>query len=132
MSDPSVTPRVPITLDRERNLSYPLPSLFAFEDATGVCVYAGVTTTELLGIAEGDTLTKEQARKCLQRVIDLCWAGLIAEDPALTKEQVGRWIYMGNMFAVRDKCIEAMFATLPQRSKDEAENESPLAQTGPA
>lgn len=92
---------------KRRRLSYPLPSIFAFEDVSGLDI--------INRDPKSDNVSKiNSVRKRLARAIDLLWAGLIAEDETLTRKQVANWVTFKNLDEVDAKTGEAFAAYLPE------------------
>ena len=121
-------PRVTVMLDRERELKYPLPSIWVFEDLTGLDVLSGGLTTaeEFYG---GTVERPATIRQRMNRVVDMLWAGLLADDPAITREFVLKYVYPRDLPALDDKCAKAFLAALaPARAAiSEDASGSPLA-----
>jgi len=121
VKDSPIEKSVEITLGGQPwQLSYPLPALWAFEDATGVDLTAGFDEEKVFG---------KGFRQRTERLAILCWAGLVTFHPELKREQVANWIFIGNLKYVEDKAAEALFSTLPgAEPKEEATQERPLAE----
>jgi hypothetical protein len=119
-------PEVKITLDKERVLKFPVPSIWAFEDLTGIDITgAGIRDEE-----EFYGGTKDQPatlRQRLNRVIDLIWAGLLDDDPEIKREFVAKFVYLRDIQRLDELCAKAFFAALVS-PKAEGENSGPLAE----
>lgn len=102
-----ITPAVEILLDRPRHLHFDFNALVALEKATGRNVLADGLVSDA-GSGAGLKVSAADLRAML-------WAGLLRDDPALTLEQAGRLIDVGNMGYVSDKIAEAWAFSLPAK-----------------
>ena len=82
---------VEIVLDKPRNLRYDFNALSEIEDKLGVPL------TEIG--------TKATSAKAIRSIL---WIGLKHEDKALTEEQVGAMVDIGNLDEVQKKLGEAL------------------------
>jgi hypothetical protein len=137
--DSPIPEKITVMLDHERDLKYPLPSIFAFEDLTGLPVLEGgvKNAEEFYGGTEGKPAGMRQR---IKRICDVLWAGLIRDDASLTREQVEKIVQQqlndrsaadGLLFIqeLDERCGKAFFASLA-KPKAEAEKTDPLAETG--
>lgn len=106
-----LTPSVQITLDKERNLILDLNAMVAFEKASGKTLFGAVT------------ISAEYLR-------DMLWACLLAEDPAITPDDVGRLVSMGNLSYVTEKVSELLNLSLPESEGGEAGDPLPGSESG--
>lgn len=102
----SVRPEITIVLDRPRKLIYDFNALAAYEEATGKNVLAG-------GITANMTIRDLRA---------LIWAGLIADDPELTVEQVGRLLHLGNLADVQRQVFAGLRAAIQTDEEGEGDD----------
>lgn len=130
-TDPTKTD-FPIKLgDKEFTVCYPVPSIWAFEDASGISLLTGVLTAqELLG---------ENLRQSMERTACLLWAGMLVHHPDVASNddeatrkrtllRVGRLLFPRDLDRVRDEVLVAFFAALPRIKIAEAQaGEGPLA-----
>jgi hypothetical protein len=108
----------PITLaGKEYILSYPIPSIWAFEDVSGSDIMSG-------GISRDEILSMS-VRKRMDWVISLLWAGLIAHQPEMTRAAVASLVYFKDIAKIESRVVEAFQASLP--SVAEAADADPLA-----
>ena len=94
----SVLPVAKVTLDRERRLCFDYGAWIRLEEATGRSV------VELLDPRYISSATG---------VRDLLWAGLLHEDPDLTREQVTGMLTIGRLVELQRTIAEAVNASMP-------------------
>lgn len=105
-----VNPGVKIALNgKERTLKLDLNAMVAFEEATGKSLMSG---------------TFKSSKMSPKELRAMLWACLIHEDEALTPQQVGSWITVGNLMEVTGKLNEAFEVAMPE---GEGKKTSPLA-----
>lgn len=92
---------------KERRLKYPLPSIFALEDATGVDIINGDQES-------AKKVSSKNRREMLNYAISMLWAGLIADEPALSRDEVARWVHFRNLEEVQVKTAAAFIAWMPE------------------
>jgi len=115
-TDPTVV-EFPITLGKKTfTLTFPVPSVWAFEDATGLDITSGeLKVKDIMG---------DKPKLQMQRTITLLWAGLLAKHPEVasnatpadrqkTMDAVGRFVYFKNLGEITAKVFEAFMATIP-------------------
>ena len=95
----SITPTVKVTLDKERSLKFGYGAYIALEEATGK------TIGELL---HPRNLTSATG------VRDFIWAGLLHEDPDLTREQVADMLSFDRLVELQTKIAEAIKNSMPK------------------
>lgn len=120
VKDSPFEPDFKITLGgKEMILSFPMPAVWAFQDLTGIDLSAGISKEVLMG----GTL-----REQIERMIALCWAGLVVKQPDVTREQVASWVYVRNVESVGVQVVQALGAAFPESEKKEgdAEEAAPL------
>jgi hypothetical protein len=110
---PSVVKSVPITLDRERHLRLDLNAIVEFEQAAGISIIK-IDFTALP----------------MAHLRALLWACLLGEDPALTQQQVGEMIHVGNMAEMSEALGRVFGASAPEPDKSADPNGSPAPSTG--
>jgi hypothetical protein len=64
-----------IKLDKKRKLKFTMKSLIEFEERTGLTFLEGITKLQ-------------SGKISLKIIFDFLWAGLLADDPALTQEEL--------------------------------------------
>lgn len=104
-----VNPGVKITLDKERTLKLDLNAMVSFEEATGVSLMRG---------------TFKSSKMSPRELRAMLWACLLHEDEALTEQQVGSWITVGNLMEITGKLNEAFEVSMPE---SEGKQPVPLA-----
>jgi hypothetical protein len=111
---------VEIELDKPRRLRYTLGCLIALEESCGIFL------TELEG-----------AKKSPRLLRDLLWAGLIDEDPGLTREAVGGLVGMAELAGIWNAVTRALGAGLGELTRPDpsgppqaAGGENPPIETG--
>lgn len=82
---------VPITLDKERHLAYPVMSLIRLKKEYGIQL---------------SDLQDEEKAQDLETILAVIWAGLIHEDKDLTLEDVGYMIDVTDLPAISEKLTE--------------------------
>lgn len=111
---------------KDFTLSYPIPSVWAYEELAGVDLTSGTDKrTPEERLAEHSAKTFKDRMK---DVGDLLWAGLIANQPEVKREDVEALVMALNFrqFGELNKRVaEAFAASLPQAT----EEASPLAET---
>lgn len=110
---PSENEAVTIELDRVRTVRYTFRSLVALEKATGQSMLDGGA---LLALVQKPTATALRS---------YLWAGLIADDPALTLEQTDDLIPLSGGKLI--EIVEAVISAWNLCFGVKAEPESPLA-----
>ena len=120
LNDSPFTPEIKVQLNgKEFTLSFPIPAIWAAEDATGI------------GIMNGEIflkLPKMNARERSEMIVKIGWAGLITNHPELTLEQLGKMLYPATIIGFEAKMAEALSASMPKpEQKDEGDAKSPLA-----
>ena len=108
---PPTAPIVSITFDRERHMRLDFNALARAESITGKSAL------------DLDKPSATQMRALL-------WACLVDEDPALTIEQVGSWIHLGNLEAIKRSLDALTQVALPEEVKG-ANGQGPLAPSAP-
>lgn len=83
--------QVPITLDKERTLAFPLMSLVRLKKEYGI---------------ELKDLQDEKKAQDIETILTVIWAGLIHEDRELTVEDVGYMIDITELPEVSEKLSE--------------------------
>jgi hypothetical protein len=113
--DPSELPTREITIGKKsRVLSYPLPSLWAFEDKTGLDLTAGVKVTDF---GSGSKFTKN--------ITALVWAGLLDSEPEITLESVGKMVHPRNFLYIQKAALEHLIESM----KEPGDSPDPLAES---
>lgn len=82
---------VAITLDKERNLAYPIMSIIRLKNEHGL---------------ELKDLTDEKKAQDIEVILKVIWAGLIHEDKELTVEDVGYMIDITELPEISAKLTE--------------------------
>ncbi|GAB6174507.1 hypothetical protein JCM15765_39850 [Paradesulfitobacterium aromaticivorans] len=100
MSD-VIPKKVPIELDKKRNLVYDLNALSALEETYGAV----------------DQAFAEVEKGSAKAIRALLWAGLISEDPELTQSQAGTLVGLSGLTLVSQKILEAVEAALPDPNR---------------
>lgn len=98
MSNVMKVTKVPIELDKERNLAFDLNAFCALEEIYGSQQKAV------------DALSKNS----IKAIRAFLWAGLIHEDEALTEKQVGAMISATDVQFVAEKLLLAVSGNLPE------------------
>lgn len=106
-------PTVPIELDKPRHLCMDFNAIAAIEEKTG---------RNLLKKGGWDDMSTRDLRAVI-------WACLLTEDPALTIEQVGAMIHMGNMEYLTGKFGELLQAAKGTGGSAEPERPTVTAQS---
>jgi hypothetical protein len=102
-----ITPVVTVMLDKERHLRFDLNALVDIEEGTGKSL-ADV-------FSAGNRIPLKDFRTVL-------WAGLKAEDPSLTQEQVGALVGAENFTELNDSVDRAFSASQPEPTEGEPKN----------
>jgi hypothetical protein len=92
--------KVPITLDKERNISFPLMSLIRLKKEFGI---------------ELKDLEDEEKAQDIEVILAIIWAGLIHEDKELTIEDVGYMIDITELPEISEKLAE-IFESMNQKN----------------
>ena len=123
----------------EYTLVYPIPSLFAFEDATGLELFNGEV--------KGEDLLGRNFRERCEKVTWMLWAGMLVKHPdmakntspevrAATHAKVANLLYLGNVNYVV-KIVEVAFMASVASAAEESptgeggESEPPLPEASP-
>lgn len=96
----SVIKKIPVQLDRERTLVYDYAAILALEEVAGVNLLQGVDLNAVFGSAKG--------------VRDFLWAGLLHEDPDLTREQVTALLSFDRIVEVGAAITTALNEAMPK------------------
>lgn len=113
MASNQASPRVMISLDKERTIVFDLNAMCRYEEVTGKNLFDGSITTENLTSAKD--------------LRALLWACLAADDGDLTLEQVGALITIHNMVNIQTKLNEAIEVATPKAKKEGKKDKSPLS-----
>jgi hypothetical protein len=89
--------KIPVTLDKERNLVFDLNAFCELEDRFG-------STKEAFAALDSGSM---------KAIRTMLWAGLVHEDESLTEKQVGSMISMNNIGDIANKIAEAMSEAMP-------------------
>ena len=100
----NVIPLIEVELDKVRHFRFDLNALASIEEKTGQSLLNGF----------------DMAKLKMNDLRAFVWGGLIHEDAALTVEQVGSLIHMGNLADVSEKLREAFGVSAPPPSEDDA------------
>ena len=95
----SIAPKIKVTLDRERTLWFSYNAFIALEEATGHSIMAGI-----------DPKVFQSARG----IRDFLWAGLLHEDPTLTREQVGEMLSFDRIAEIVETVAAALAESMPK------------------
>jgi hypothetical protein len=113
--DPSDLPTRQVKLGgKTRVLSFPLPSLWAFEDKTGIDLTAGVKVTDF---GSGSKFTKN--------ITALVWAGLLDSEPEITLESVAKMVHPRNFLYIQKAALEHLIESM----KEPGDSPDPLAES---
>lgn len=95
--------KIPITLDKPRNLVFDLNAFCELEDRFG------------------DINAAFQALEngSVKAIRTLLWVGLIHEDENLTEKQVGKLVTFDNVQEIAEKINQAMSKSLPEEKNSE-------------
>lgn len=102
MATPNVL-RVPIKLDRQRNIVL---------DLNAYCMAEELTGKNFMKRDVWDNLSFRDVRA-------LTFAGLLHDDPKITIENVGAMIHVGNLEAVSNALTSAFLNSLPEPEPEE-------------
>lgn len=96
---------VTVTLDRERRLSYPWGSIKRLKREHGLNLLL---------------LVSEQAEQLMEPDVlsAVLWAGLLADDPDLTVEQVDGMLSLGRLVTVAESVTAAIAESLKEGSQE--------------
>lgn len=107
---------VKVTLDRERTLAYPMVAVAYLAEHYGDVVEAFTVFRSALP-AVG---TKKMELKTIQTLGRFLTAGLLADDPTITYDEVMLMLDMENMMAAVAAASEALTAYLPKVASADA------------
>lgn len=118
MTSPLV-PTAKLNLDgKDRALRMDLNALTDFESMTGKSIMRG-------GLTDIANLEMNDVRALL-------WACLVQEDESITIRDVGRWIHIGNIGELTETLAVLVSGSMPEPSKEDADDTSPLTTTSPS
>lgn len=92
--------KVTVTLDKERNLAFPLMSLVRLKKEYGLSL---------------QDLSDQEKAQDIENIVKVIWAGLIHEDRELTVDDVGYMIDIAELPALSEK-ISLMFKDIASKN----------------
>lgn len=95
----SIAPKLKVTLDRERTLWFNYNAFIALEEVTGHSIMAGIDPA-VFSTAKG--------------IRDFLWAGLLHEEPTLTREQVGEMLSFDRIAGIVEVVAQALADAMPK------------------
>ncbi len=117
-------PAVKIQLDRERHVCYPITSLFAFQEETGIDLINGDSQAE-------DRMAVRPTMQGFKDLAALMRAGLLYEDPKIKSEDLLGMLTVANLIEYHAACSIALGAALGLK-EGEDENPTPPGTARPA
>lgn len=127
VKDSPFPPKYTIQLGgRERSLSYPILSVMALEDLTGFSFINENGANEEERKLAVEQFVGRTKKERLTRAIDFLWAGLIADEPELTRAEVANMVSFRNLEEVSVKTAAAFAAWMPEADiKDDEDPADP-------